>query len=462
MKKGVLSGLFLRALRICSKSHLQSELDTLWAVFKQLGYPDFFIKQAVLSARCTFHASKASAPAPPTAPDHSSLQDPNSTIPSLTTNPTISDTTDPQTTTTPSSRQPDSASTDTPIHATPGPTPSKPKTTPIILPWHPTFTCLNSFLRASNYRIVFTYKDSIRRRVVNNRGASDDNKPQRHVVYQIPCTISSNVSLDCEQPYYGRTSQQLQRRLAQHARNIENNHQNSALVEHLQAHPNHKFNLDSATTIWESDSIMETQIVESACISELPSCNVHPGEIAMSPILAALTVRMADLSKHARPKQLHPDLQPANNTQPPSTPTQTSQPANNHHTLPTPSQIPHPNPPIPPDPPAPTMASISPSSPPVLQNFQLPTPTWIPHSSQNIHQYIPPDPQSVSLHPSAPTMSPISTSSQPVLRNFPHTMPSPHSNSQPLPSRYTRALRISTQGMNSPMRLRRHPAKMKK
>ena len=207
---------------------------------------------------------------------------------------------------------------------------------------------------------------------------------------------------------------------------------------------------------------METQIVESACISELPSCNVHPGEIAMSPILAALTVRMADLSKHARPKQLHPDLQPANNTQPPSTPTQTSQPANNHHTLPTPSQIPHPNPPIPPDPPAPTMASISSSSPPVLRNFHLPTPPWTPHSSQNIYQSTPPDPQSVSLHPSAPTVSPISTSSQPVLRNFPHTMPSPHSNSQPLPSRYTRALRISTQGINSPMRLRSHPAKMKK
>ena len=214
----------------------------------------------------------------------------------------------------------------------------------------------------------------------------------------------------------------------------------------MQANPDHKFILDSAITIWESDSIMETQIVESACISQLPSCNVHPGEIAMSPILATLIVRIADLSKHARPKQLHPDLQPATNTQPPSTPTQTSQPTNNHHTLPTPSQIPQPSQPIPPDPPAPTMASISSSSHPVLRNFQLPTPPRIPHSSQNIHQSIPPDPQLVSLHPSAPTVSPISTSSQPVLRNFPHTMPSPHSNSQPMPPGRICVLNITLTG----------------
>ena len=81
VKKGVLSGLFLRALRICSKPHLQTELDTLWTVFKQLGYPDFFIKQAVLSVRCTFHASKSSTPAPPTPSDLSGRQDPNSTFP---------------------------------------------------------------------------------------------------------------------------------------------------------------------------------------------------------------------------------------------------------------------------------------------------------------------------------------------------------------------------------------------
>ena len=185
----------------------------------------------------------------------------------------------------------------------------------------------------------------------------------------------------------------------------------------------------------------------------------------MSPILAALIVRIADLSKHARPKQLHPYLQPATNTQPPSTPTQTSQPTNNTHTLPTPSQIPQPsqtiNQPIPPDlqlaslhPPAPTMTSNSTSSQPVLRNLPQTTPSQIPQPSQTIPQSIPPDLQLASLHPPAPTMSPISTSSQPVLRNLPHTMPSPHSNSQPLPSRYTRALRIGTHGLNSPMKLR--------
>ena len=42
LKRGVLSGLFLRALRFSSPCFLQAELDTLWAAFRTLGYPNFF------------------------------------------------------------------------------------------------------------------------------------------------------------------------------------------------------------------------------------------------------------------------------------------------------------------------------------------------------------------------------------------------------------------------------------
>ena len=49
VKRGVLSGLFLRALRISSNEHLQPELDLLWAAFRRLGYPNFsYVKHSLL------------------------------------------------------------------------------------------------------------------------------------------------------------------------------------------------------------------------------------------------------------------------------------------------------------------------------------------------------------------------------------------------------------------------------
>merc|ERR1712055_103446 len=68
VKKGVLSGLYLRALRISSPEHLQPELDILWAAFKRLGYPDFFIRGALSSAKTKFFASPPNPVNPPTLP----------------------------------------------------------------------------------------------------------------------------------------------------------------------------------------------------------------------------------------------------------------------------------------------------------------------------------------------------------------------------------------------------------
>ena len=61
VKRGVLSGLFTRALRISSPIHLQSELNNLWAAFKRLGYPHFFICEALSSAKTKFYAPPASS-----------------------------------------------------------------------------------------------------------------------------------------------------------------------------------------------------------------------------------------------------------------------------------------------------------------------------------------------------------------------------------------------------------------
>ena len=65
VKRGVLSSLFLRALRVCSPVHLQSELDTLTSAFSRLGYPQFFIKRALSYAKTKFHAPPSPTPSAP-------------------------------------------------------------------------------------------------------------------------------------------------------------------------------------------------------------------------------------------------------------------------------------------------------------------------------------------------------------------------------------------------------------
>ena len=56
VKKEVLGGLFTRAHRISSPEHLQSELDILWVAFKKLGYPHFFIREALSASQSKFYA----------------------------------------------------------------------------------------------------------------------------------------------------------------------------------------------------------------------------------------------------------------------------------------------------------------------------------------------------------------------------------------------------------------------
>ena len=59
VKKGVLSSLYLRALRVSSPGFLDAELDTLWVAFKKLGYPDSFIKGALSAAKTKFFSTPA-------------------------------------------------------------------------------------------------------------------------------------------------------------------------------------------------------------------------------------------------------------------------------------------------------------------------------------------------------------------------------------------------------------------
>ena len=53
-KKGVLIGLFLRALRLCSNEHLATEIDHIFKAFTRLHYPKYIIHQTLTTARSRF------------------------------------------------------------------------------------------------------------------------------------------------------------------------------------------------------------------------------------------------------------------------------------------------------------------------------------------------------------------------------------------------------------------------
>ena len=160
VKRGLLSSLFLRALRVSSSVHLQSEFDILWAAFRRIGYPHFFIREALSAAKTRFYAT----------PQLSN---------SLISNP-----------------------------------PTTPYCKTISFPYHPTFNKLSYFMKASKFKLVFNSSDSIGKSVVSKKGRVKISTQNRSGVYQISC------SPGCDKTYYGRTMKPLHERIQEHRKNI--------------------------------------------------------------------------------------------------------------------------------------------------------------------------------------------------------------------------------------------------
>ena len=57
IKKAVVSGLILRAYRVCDAGTLQEDIITIQKIFSELRYPEWFIHEAHMSARRTFFAT---------------------------------------------------------------------------------------------------------------------------------------------------------------------------------------------------------------------------------------------------------------------------------------------------------------------------------------------------------------------------------------------------------------------
>ncbi|CAL4193496.1 unnamed protein product, partial [Meganyctiphanes norvegica] len=111
----------------------------------------------------------------------------------------------------------------------------------------------------------------------------------------------------------GRTNKPFQTRMKEHQNNIVKKTQASALVRHIESHPGHEFDFDNASLIWKSNNKLETQILESACINTLPSCNVSQGDVYVGSTLSSVIVKIANLqdrtkARHNRNQQRPPQL----------------------------------------------------------------------------------------------------------------------------------------------------------
>ena len=245
VKKGVLSGLFLRALRVSSSEFLSSELEILRTAFRRLGYPHFFIRGALSAAKTKFYSS------PPT--------------PIASTSHAV-----------------------TPTRSTTNNSRAK----VVVLPFQADFAKCNRFVQDSNIKIVFSSSNSIGRSVVDKKGNVQKSTRRPSGVYTIPCT-----SPGCNQPYFGRTMEDLHVRTNRHSDDIKFGYHNSALVKHIQSHPGHGFEPASARLIWKTRDKYESQFVEASCIKKFSSCNVSAGEISVSAATASITTRLAKLHK---------------------------------------------------------------------------------------------------------------------------------------------------------------------
>ena len=263
VKKGVLSSLYLRALRVSSPGFLDAELDTLWVAFKKLGYPDSFIKGALSAAKTKFF----STPAPSSM--STSISSPSTSTPTPTSSSTLP--------TSPSS-------TSTTI-------PSSARKTLIFVPYHPFFVFLKQYLYATEYKLVFTYRVNTRSLLVKRRD-SIGGPSQPGGVYRVPCS-----NADCNMDYYGRTSRPLDVRMGEHVKDIQKKNALNSMFKHMASHPGHEFNFEAAKILWKTRNLVEQKVVEAACISSLPCCNITDGDIHVNPLLASVVMRLSNIPR---------------------------------------------------------------------------------------------------------------------------------------------------------------------
>ncbi|MEL7523226.1 MAG: GIY-YIG nuclease family protein, partial [Cyanobacteria bacterium J06553_1] len=169
VKKSVVSSMFLRAHRVCSNEFLDSEINYIFDSFGKLGYPRYFLKQALSRARAKY----------------------GQLVQPLENNRRDNDR----------------------------------ERNMLIVPFNASLDRKRTLLKNAGVDILFTYPNTLRKCLIKNntRIVPFDSAPG---IYEIPCGA-------CPKKYIGETGRTLAKRLQEHKRDVKTGKESNACFIHL-------------------------------------------------------------------------------------------------------------------------------------------------------------------------------------------------------------------------------------
>ena len=196
VKSNIIVNLIIRALRICDPCFIDKEINHIINVFKQLGYPIHFIEKSISRAKRRFY------------------------------NPT------------PTENKSEHVNT-------------------LTLPYHNQLTQIKTIIERhqKDFRLAFSYNNTISARLVRNRDKVRDNVG----VYYIPCS-------NCDSRYIGETGRSLEIRLEEHKRACRLGLPNSMAARHS-LELDHRINWTDSSIIYKNQDISKRRLVEGALIN---------------------------------------------------------------------------------------------------------------------------------------------------------------------------------------------------
>lgn len=142
----------------------------------------------------------------------------------------------------------------------------------ICIPYHPNFDDIIHPIRQMGYNLVFSYKDTIGKKLIKNSPVIDQG-----VIYKVPC--------GCGKYYLGETCQLLSQRVNQHKYDEIKNPLTSAMLPHS-SKCQCPMLYNQTKILFKNSTRTGRHIIEAACIqlSKYENINTHPGRVKLDPI----------------------------------------------------------------------------------------------------------------------------------------------------------------------------------
>ena len=232
IKSNIVSNMFTRALRVCDPQHLDQEIQHIFQSFMKLGYPHHFINSCLSNAKRKWYIPK----------------------PRKENNPSSI----------------------------------------LSLPFSPHLYQAQKFLDNENHRsnphsdtnIRFSYRNTIRNRLVKNSNRKSDNIG----VYCIPC-------IDCDRCYVGESGRSLEVRLDEHRRACRLGSNYSAVATHS-LDVGHRIGFKQSKVVYKSSDRDSRRTVEGALITLNKTFENNKSSVSENKHVSALICRVAKINSY--------------------------------------------------------------------------------------------------------------------------------------------------------------------